>query len=67
MPYGPPTDFTESQLRWQDFASLCYGARGVLYFCYFTPQGGEFPKGGAIIARDDTPTRHYDQAKRLSA
>ena len=27
----------------------------------------EFPKGGAIIARDDTPTRHYDQAKRLSA
>jgi hypothetical protein len=67
MPYGPHTDPTESQMRWQIFASLCYGARGVLYFCYFTPQGGEFPKGGAIIARDDTPTRHYDQAKRLNA
>jgi hypothetical protein len=67
MPYGPHTDPTESQLRWQIFASLCYGAKGVLYFCYFTPRGEEFPKGGAIIAADGTPTRHYDQAKRLNA
>jgi len=66
MPYGPHTDPTESQLRWQIYASLTYGAKGVLYFCYYTPPGGEFPKGGAIIARDDVPTRHYDQAKRLN-
>lgn len=67
MPYGPHTDPTEAQLRWQIFASLCYGAKGVLYFCYFTPQGGEFPKGGAIIATDGTKTRHYAQAQRLNA
>jgi hypothetical protein len=67
MPYGPHTDPTESQLRWQVFASLCYGAKGVLYFCYYTPRGDEFPKGGAIIARDDQPTRHYEQAQRLNA
>jgi hypothetical protein len=67
MPYGPHTDPTEAQLRWQIFASLCYGAKGVLYFCYFTPQGAEFPKGGAIIAVDGTKTRHYAQAQRLNS
>ena len=67
MPYGDHTDPTEAQLRWQIYASLAYGAKGVLYFCYFTPDGGEFPKGGAIIARDGRQTRHYQQAKRLNA
>lgn len=67
MPYGPHTDPTESQLRWQITASLVYGAKGVLYFCYFTPRGDEFPKGGAIIAVDGVKTRHYDQARRLNA
>lgn len=66
MPYGPHTDPTEGQLRWQVFASLCYGAKGVLYFCYFTPRGGEFPKGGAIVAVDGTKTRHYAHAQRLN-
>ena len=28
---------------------------------------GEFPKGGAIIRRDGTRTRHYDQARRINA
>ena len=67
MPFGPHTDPTEAQLRWQIHASLAYGAKGVLYFCYYTPGGGEFPKGGAIVLRDDRLTRHYDQARRLNA
>lgn len=67
MPYGDHTDPTEAQLRWQIYASLVYGAKGVLYFCYYTPRGGEFPKGGAIIARDGRQTRHYQQAKCLNA
>jgi len=67
MPYGPHTDPTESQLRWQIYASVAYGAKGVLYFCYFTPQGDEFPKGGAIIRVDGTKTRHYEHAQRLNA
>ncbi|MDX9976180.1 MAG: beta-galactosidase [FCB group bacterium] len=66
MPYGPHTDPTEAQLRWQAFTSVAYGAKGVLYFCYWTPQGGEFPKGGAILRTDGTRTRHYEQAKRLN-
>ncbi|MCL4692026.1 MAG: hypothetical protein KJ060_05875 [Candidatus Hydrogenedentes bacterium] len=67
MPYGPHTDPTEAQLRWQIYTSLAYGAKGVMYFCYWTPGGGEFPKGGAIIHRDGRPSRHYDQAKRINA
>ena len=66
MPYGPHTDPSESQLRWQVFASIAHGAKGVLYFCYYTPAGGEFPKGGAIISRDDLRTRHWYQARRLN-
>ncbi|HRT10865.1 MAG TPA: hypothetical protein P5233_20975, partial [Candidatus Paceibacterota bacterium] len=49
MPYGPHSDPTEAQLRWQIFASLVHGAKGVMYFCYWTPAGDEFPKGGAIL------------------
>ncbi len=66
MPYGPHTDPTEAQLRWQIYASLAYGAKGVMYFCYWTPAGDEFPKGGAIIGRDGRPTRHYAEAQRLN-
>jgi hypothetical protein len=66
MPYGPHSDPTEGQLRWQVYTSIAYGAKGVLYFCYYTPAGDEFPKGGAIIGRDDLPTRHYDEAKRIN-
>jgi hypothetical protein len=67
MPFGPHADPTESQLRWQIYTSLAYGAKGVLYFCYYTPLSPEFPKGGAIIGRDDRPTRHYDEAQRINA
>jgi hypothetical protein len=67
MPFGPHTDPTEAQLRWQVYTSLAYGAKGVFYFCYYTPLSHEFPKGGAIIGRDGRPTRHYDQAKRINA
>jgi hypothetical protein len=67
MPFGPHYDPAESQVRWQIYASMAYGAKGVLYFCYYTPISHEFPKGGAIIARDDRPTRHYDQARRINA
>ena len=67
MPFGPHADPTESQLRWQIYTSLAYGAKGVLYFCYYTPLSPEFPKGGAIILRDGRKSRHYDEAQRINA
>jgi len=67
MPFGPHFDPTEAQVRWQIYTSIAYGAKGVLYFCYWTPAGDEFPKGGAIITHEGARTRHYEQAKRINA
>jgi hypothetical protein len=67
MPYGPQTDPTEAQVRWQIYTSLAYGAKGVMYFCYFTPQAAEFSKGGAIIHVDGRKSRHYGEAQRINA
>ncbi len=66
MPFGPHGDPTEAQLKWQIYTSLAYGAKGVLYFCYWTPRGEEFPKGGAIITAEGRKTRHYGQAQRIN-
>jgi hypothetical protein len=66
MPFGPHSDPTEAQIRWQVYTSLAYGSKGVLYFCYWTPRGGEFPKGGAIVTVEGRKTRHYEQAKRVN-
>lgn len=66
MPFGPHHDPTEAQLRWQIYTSVAYGAKGVLYFCYWTPRGQEFPKGGAIITAQGRKTRHYAEAQRIN-
>ena len=72
MPFNDRTDPTEAQIRWQIFASLAHGAKGVLYFCYWTPGKGnggtgEFPKGGALLTAEGRKTRHYDEARRINA
>lgn len=72
MPFNDRLDPTEAQIRWQIFTSLAHGARGVLYFCYWTPGKGnkgtgEFPKGGAIITAEGLKTRHWDEARRINA
>jgi len=66
MPYGSQNDPTEAQLKWQIYTSLAYGAKGVLYFCYWTPPGKVFTKGGAIITLEGRKTRHYEQARRIN-
>ncbi len=65
MPFDGHEDPTEAQIRWQIYTSLAYGAKGVLYFCYWTPLG--FEKGGGLIGLDGRPTRHYYQAQRINA
>ncbi len=72
MPFNDRLDPTEAQIRWQIFTSVAYGAKGVLYFCYWTPGkgaagAGEFPKGGAILMAEGLKTRHYDEARRINA
>jgi len=33
----------------QVFTSLAIGAKGVMYFCYWTPPGSDFLRGQAIM------------------
>jgi hypothetical protein len=67
MPFNDHIDPTEAQIRWQIFASIAYGAKGVLYFCYWTERGSTFPRGGGVITAEGLPTRHYDEARRINA
>jgi len=66
MPFGPHTDPTEAQIRWQVYTSIAYGAKGLNYFNYGTPLTPEFPKGSGILRRDGTRTRHWAQARRIT-
>jgi hypothetical protein len=74
MPFDNRSDVTESQLRWQALTSLAYGAKGLLYFCYWTPSGIDFLWGGAMITPKAYPNgstlwvrgTHYRQAARLN-
>jgi hypothetical protein len=78
MPYGGHADYTEAQMRWQVFTSLAYGARGVLYFCYWTPTGSTFQWANAILTPRALPGQplssavympgpHYFQVQRINA
>ena len=72
MPFADHIDPSEAQIRWMIHASLAHGAKGILYFCYWTPGKGnggtgEFPKGGAIVTAEGRRTRHYDEAQRINA
>lgn len=56
-------------------AAVLHGAKGVMYFCYWSPVGGTFALGNAIIRPTGTntstasfsPGPHYAQAKRTNS
>ncbi len=63
MPFASHLAPTEGQIAWQAFTSLAYGAKGVLYFTYWSPgfppppppgqvstRSGAFSKGGGLIS-----------------
>jgi hypothetical protein len=58
---------TEAQLRWQINMSLAYGAKGILYFTYWTPEiarGENFES--ALINVNGTKTPLYDISTRIN-
>ena len=81
MPYGTQAsayDVSEAELRWQVWTSVALGAKGVLYFCYWTPPGSVFLRGGAIMtprgapdtpyaSLEQAPSDHYWQAQRINS
>ncbi len=65
MPHGPYRDPTESELAWQAFHALAFGARGVSYFTYWTPPRGDWDNRNGLLANGQ-PTAHYFAAQRLN-
>jgi len=60
---------SEGEIYWQIYSLLAYGAKGILYFTYWTPtpvsDGWQEPY--AIIDPDGKRTEHYEQVKKLNA
>lgn len=76
MPFNGRPDVTETQLRWQVFSSLAFGAKGLLYFCFWSPTGQSngFQWGNAILTLRALPGQpavyvegpHFAQVQRIN-
>lgn len=53
-----------SELYFQVYTSLAYGAKGIIYFTYLTPNGTGFH--GGLLATDGTPNPTYALARELN-
>ena len=59
----------EAEIRWQINVSLAYGAKGVQYFTYWTPNlapGASIQFGESLVSRAGLLTPLYDYAKRVN-
>jgi len=53
----------ENEIFWQINVSLAYGAKGIQYFTYWTPDNSPQIKfGDALVAKDGTLTPRYEYA-----
>jgi hypothetical protein len=65
-PHGPYRDPSEADLRWQVYTSLAYGARGILYFTYWTPRDETWHFHNGILDERGHRTAHYEPVRRLN-
>jgi hypothetical protein len=63
--HGDYRRVTEAEKRWEAMHTLAYGAKGVLFFTYWQPDADPL-WDEAIIALDGTPTRQYEEIKRVN-
>ena len=54
VPYSDHFDPTPAQLRWQALTALAYGAKGVLWYYYWSPYFADSPGGGIILPTINT-------------
>ena len=57
---------SESEKRWQALQALAYGARGVMFFTYWSNVSDELPEPGVIDPRTGRPTAHYAEVGRVN-
>ncbi len=56
---------TPAEILWQANVALAFGAKGLMYFTYWTPEGSE-QFTTALIDRSGRPTTAYDAAVRIN-
>jgi len=57
---------SEADIRWQVWSNLAFGAKGIQYFCYWSPGSGSETFGEALIGLDGQKTVRYDYVKKLN-
>jgi len=67
VPHGGYRPLNEAEKRWEAMQTLAYGAKGLMYFTYWTPSDKSFEWGPAIIGHDANPTPQYVEVKRINA
>ncbi|MCG2659423.1 MAG: hypothetical protein L6437_04150 [Kiritimatiellae bacterium] len=63
VPYRDPS---EAELRWQVYTSLCYGAKGIGYFTYWTPGPSSRRFRHGLIDPEGQRTDKYNQVQRIN-
>jgi hypothetical protein len=56
-----------SEMRWQVFQSLAFGAKGILYFTYWTPEPGGEKHFDGILGRDGKARGRYAAVQEINA
>ncbi|HNW57383.1 MAG TPA: beta-galactosidase [Bacteroidales bacterium] len=64
--HGPYPVPTAAQLRLQVFSDLAYGAQGIQYFTYWTPNDTAWNFNNGPISRDGKRTVVYDRVKQMN-
>ena len=67
LAYNNHREPTAAELLWQVNISLAYGAKGIQYFTYWTPEAARGEGfGPALITVDGKRTSRYDAAKQIN-
>lgn len=63
--WGGSRDATYAEIAWQVNTALCFGAKGMQYFTYNTPQGKNW--SNAMIAPDGSKNSSYYSVQKVNA
>ncbi|SHF75021.1 Beta-galactosidase [Mariniphaga anaerophila] len=58
---------SEADIRWQVWSNLAFGAKGIQYFCYWSPGNGTEQFGEALIGLSGEKTVRYDYVKKINS
>lgn len=60
-------DPSEEEIRWQVWTNLIFGAKGIQYFCYWSPGSNTEVFSDALITREGEKTDKYNYVKHINS